>query len=69
MDVARDCQCDDCRMARGLRMDCGCVGTGRIVLGGPGDTRDLDVCRVNAVVENSSQELGVCRDPWMIAGC
>ena len=32
-------------------------------------TRDLDVYRVNAVVENSSQELGVCRDPCMIAGC
>ena len=31
-------------------------------------TRDLDVW-VNAVVENSSQELGVCRDPSTIAGC
>ena len=26
-------------------------------------TRDPDVYRVNAVVENSSQERGVCRDP------
>ena len=32
-------------------------------------TGDLDVYRVNAVVENSSQELGVCRDPCTIAGC
>ena len=26
-------------------------------------TRDLDVYRINAVVENFRQELGVCRDP------
>ena len=32
-------------------------------------TEDLDVYRINAVVENLQQELGVCRDPWTIAGC
>ena len=31
-------------------------------------TGDLDVC-VDPVVENSSQELGVCRDPCTMAGC
>ena len=36
--------------------------------------QDLDVYRINAVVESlrqdlCAQELGVCRDPCTIAGC
>ena len=49
-------QCDDSRMARGLTV----LG---LWLCWDLATRDLDVYRVNAVAENSSQELGVCRDP------
>ena len=58
-----ECQCDDSRMARGLCLDCCCAGSSRVDLA----TRDLDVYRVNAVVENLRQELGVCRDPCTIA--
>ena len=44
-------QCDDSRMARGLCLDCGCVGTGRIAMGGPGD-RDLDVWSLQRSVDD-----------------
>ena len=51
-------------MTAGLRVDCAWTVAAVDLV-----TRDLDVYRINAVVENSSQELGVCRDPCMIAGC
>ena len=44
-------------MARGLCFDCGCVGTGRIVAGGPGDksvyvsSQDLELVEVRKILE------------------
>ena len=67
--MIRERQCDDSAI---LYVDCAWT----VAAFGPDETsrvdlvtRDLDVYRINAVVENLRQELGVCRDPCTIAGC
>ena len=75
--VVRERQCDDSRM----RVDCAWT----VAALGPDKssrvdlvTRDLDVYRINVVVESLRQDLelvevrkslGVCSDPCTIAGC